>query len=182
MTRANACRTRGQGGKAEVLVAAQQASLSAPAKEGGGWDSSVEGASGLESDSVGALYVERVLGTDEEHRRESVFRSGATGSVSDRAIRPALCPNKRWCRFTPRKGGGPLQRGARMVTGHSSETRLQPRHDSRSGMPSGYPAPPWKGGSRSPARKCGLNGFRSEAAVAEVRAQLSRDAGFRGCS
>jgi len=42
--------------------------LSAPAKEQSGRDSSVEGASDLESGGVGALCVERVLGAGEERR------------------------------------------------------------------------------------------------------------------
>jgi len=49
----------------------------------------VEGTSDLESDGVGALCVERVLGTVEERRRELAFQSGATGSVSAQIIRPA---------------------------------------------------------------------------------------------
>jgi len=49
----------------------------------------VEGISDLESGSVGALCVERVLGSLWSPRRESWELEGATWGVRDQAIRPA---------------------------------------------------------------------------------------------
>jgi len=75
--RVNACRKLGRGGKAEAPVAALEVAAQAPARAAGEGDSSVEGASGLESSGVGASLVERVLGAAEADRLSGRFEEVA---------------------------------------------------------------------------------------------------------
>lgn len=95
-------------------MAAQEVAAQAPARAVSEWDSSAEGASGLESSGVGASFVERVLGVAETNRCEPAWIGSVTGSVSDQTARLALGPTKlrrRSCRLL-RGGWDSLEEGS----------------------------------------------------------------------
>jgi hypothetical protein len=77
--------------------------------------------------------------------------------------------------------GGRPSKGCLDGDSHSWSVRLQSRHHSKSEMPSGYPAPPWKDLPRHSYKRADER-VRTEAAVAQARAELSGAAGFIGFS
>jgi hypothetical protein len=117
-------------------VAARQVTLSAPAKEWGSRDLSVEGVSDLESDGVGASCVEKVLGSS---GRLLVRASGVKEARQEMLVTGLFGPRKadkatRGLFKAPIRGAIPHRVG-RMVMVTAGACGAKPRHHSKSVIP-----------------------------------------------